>query len=111
MSQGQCCMKLTSCNQRKERMRGGLKQLADHMHHVTRSMSNDLELPNSPKTVIRTYSNAARGSPGSPGSPCMSPSGALNINNSSGGNSKGDKEEIELDSLSRSVSIEIHNTD
>ena len=85
-------------------------------------MSNDLELPNSPKTVIRTYSNAARGAP--PGSPCMSPSGALtnnnnllmtainnNINNSSGGNSKGDKEEIELDSLRRSVSIEIHNTD
>merc|ERR1719216_821599 len=56
----QCCMKLTSCNQRKERVRGGLKQLADHMNHVTRSMSNDLELPDSPKTVIRTYSNAAR---------------------------------------------------
>ena len=29
-------MKLTSCNQRKERMRGGLKALADHMNHVTR---------------------------------------------------------------------------
>merc|ERR1719411_630744 len=59
-----CCLKLTSCNQRKERVRGGLRQLADHMHHVTRSMANDLELPDSPKTVIRTYSNAARG-PGS----------------------------------------------
>ena len=80
-------------------------------------MSNDLELPNSPKTVIRTYSNAARGAP--PGSPCMSPSGALTNNNNllmtainnNINNSKGDKEEIELDSLSRSVSIEIHNTD
>merc|ERR1712045_382869 len=39
-----CCLKLTSCNQRKERVRGGLRQLADHMHHVTRSMANDLEL-------------------------------------------------------------------
>merc|ERR1712141_641339 len=54
------CIKLTSCNQRKERYRGGLKALADHMNHVTRSMSDDLELPDSPKTVIRTYSNAAR---------------------------------------------------
>merc|ERR1719433_1190937 len=54
------CTKLTSCNQRKERVRGGLKALADHMNHVTRSMSDDLELPDSPKTVIRTYSNAAR---------------------------------------------------
>lgn len=41
-------------------MRGGLRQLADHMNHVTRSMSNDLESPDSPKSVIRTYSNAAR---------------------------------------------------
>merc|ERR1712186_230257 len=55
-----CCLKLTSCNQRKERVRGGLRQLADHMHHVTRSMANDLELPDSPKTVIRTYSNPPR---------------------------------------------------
>ena len=73
----QCCMKLTSCNQRKERVRGGLKQLADHMHHVTRSMSNDLELPNSPKTVIRTYSNAARATT----APCMSPGGSLTTPN------------------------------
>merc|ERR1739844_547861 len=50
-----CCLKLT-----KQRVRGGLRQLADHMNHVTRSMSNDLELPDSPKSVIRTYSNAAR---------------------------------------------------
>ena len=44
----------------KQRVRGGLRQLADHMNHVTRSMSNDLESPDSPKSVIRTYSNAAR---------------------------------------------------
>ena len=30
------CMKLTSVNQRKERMRGGLKQIAEHMNYVTR---------------------------------------------------------------------------
>merc|ERR1711997_1200877 len=50
-----CCLKLT-----KQRVSGGLRQLADHMNHVTRSMSNDLESPDSPKSVIRTYSNAAR---------------------------------------------------
>ena len=30
------CMKLASVNQRKERMRGGLKQIAEHMNYVTR---------------------------------------------------------------------------
>merc|ERR550532_564663 len=50
-----CCLKLS-----KQRVRGGLRQLADHMNHVTKSMSNDLESPDSPKSVIRTYSNAAR---------------------------------------------------
>merc|ERR1712223_2030775 len=50
-----CCLKLA-----KQRVRRGLRQLADHMNHVTRSMSNDLESPDSPKSVIRTYSNAAR---------------------------------------------------
>jgi len=54
------CMKLTSVNQRKQRMRGGLKQIAEHMNYVTRSMSNDLELPDSPRAVIRTYSNYSR---------------------------------------------------
>merc|ERR1711899_513801 len=52
-----CCLKLTKQRVSKQRVRGGLRQLADHMNHVTRSMSNDLESPNS---VIRTYSNAAR---------------------------------------------------
>jgi len=51
------CVRLTSKNQRKKLMRGGLKEMARHMDHVTRAMSNDLELPDSPKTVIRTYSN------------------------------------------------------
>ena len=30
------CMKLTSINQRKERVRGGLKQMAESMNYVTR---------------------------------------------------------------------------
>merc|ERR1719312_865671 len=51
------CMKLTSINQRKERVRGGLKQIAESMNYVTRSMSNDLYVLNSPRSVIRTYSN------------------------------------------------------
>merc|ERR1719219_932219 len=54
------CMKLTSINQRKERVRGGLKQIAESMNYVTRSMSNDLELLDSPRSVIRTYSNYNR---------------------------------------------------
>merc|ERR1719400_1106447 len=52
-----CCLKLTKQRMSKQRVRGGLRQLADHMNHVTKSMSNDLE---SPESVIRTYSNAAR---------------------------------------------------
>merc|ERR1719245_1066599 len=55
-----CCLKLAKQRVSKQRGRGGLRQLADHMNHVTRSMSNDLESPDSPKSVIRTYSNAAR---------------------------------------------------
>ena len=34
------CMKLTSINQRKERVRGGLKQIAESMNYVTRYYSN-----------------------------------------------------------------------
>ena len=30
------CLKLTSINQRKNRVRGGLKQIAEHMNYVTR---------------------------------------------------------------------------
>merc|ERR1719320_507944 len=54
------CMKLTSINQRKERVRGGLKQIAESMNYVTRSMSNDLYVLDSPRSVIRTYSNYNR---------------------------------------------------
>jgi len=51
-------IRLTSTKTRRQQMQGGLKALADHMNSVTRAMSNDLEdHPNSPKTVIRTYSN------------------------------------------------------
>jgi len=58
------CLRLSSKNNRKELVRGGLKEMARHMDHVTRAMSNDLELPDSPKTVIRTYSNyGGRGQP------------------------------------------------
>jgi len=97
-----CCMKLTSCNQRKERVRGGLRQLADHMNHVTRSMSNDLELPDSPKTVIRTYSNAARGSTGPP---TPNPSLLMMAIN----NNIKDKEDIEMRERPSIIDIEIHS--
>merc|ERR1719347_1068367 len=50
------CLRLSRDNNRKKLMREGLKQIAAHMDFVTRSMSDDLELPNSPRTVLRTYS-------------------------------------------------------
>ena len=52
--------RLTRDKTRKERIRGGLKALADHMNSVTRSMSNDPN-PDSPKAVMRTYSSYGRG--------------------------------------------------
>jgi len=55
------CIKLTSVKDRKKRMRKGLKGLATHMEQVTRAMSNDLVVPDSPKVVMRTYSNYNRG--------------------------------------------------
>ena len=55
------CLRLTSQNSRKELVRSGLRQMAQNMHHVTRAMSNDLEIPNSPRMVIRTYSREAGG--------------------------------------------------
>merc|ERR1719412_131607 len=72
-----CCMKLSTVNSRKKRIQGGLRQIGEHMNYVTRSMSNDLELPDSPRQVIRTYSNYGKrgeegeegNSPSSPGSP------------------------------------------
>jgi len=109
------CIKLTSCNQRKERYRGGLKALADHMNHVTRSMSDDLELPDSPKTVIRTYSNAARTTGvGGGGPPTRGEQHnslflmAVNNNMAESNNNNNNKEEIEMSSRS-TVKIEIHN--
>jgi len=50
------CLRLSTENTRKKNFREGLKQIAAHMDMVTQSMSNDLVLPNSPKTVMRTYS-------------------------------------------------------
>merc|ERR1712106_453629 len=50
------CLRLSTENTRKKKIREGLKQIAAHMDMVTQSMSNDLVLPNSPKTVMRTYS-------------------------------------------------------
>merc|ERR1712106_1180990 len=50
------CLRLSTENTRKKKFREGLKQIAAHMDMVTQSMSNDLVLPNSPKTVMRTYS-------------------------------------------------------
>jgi len=59
------CLRLTRDKTRKERIRGGLKALADHMNSVTRSMSNDPN-PDSPRAVMRTYSSYGRGKPGAP---------------------------------------------
>merc|ERR1712083_979843 len=55
-----CCMKLSTVNSRKKRIQGGLRQIGEHMNYVTRSMSNDLELPDSPRQVIRTYSKYSK---------------------------------------------------
>ena len=78
-------------------------------------MSDDLELPDSPKTVIRTYSNAARTTPGGGGPPTRGEQQnslflmAINNNMAEAGNNN-NKEEIEMDSRSSStVKIEIHN--
>jgi len=57
------CLRLTRDKTRKERIRGGLKALADHMNSVTRSMSNDPN-PDSPRAVMRTYSSYGRSKPG-----------------------------------------------
>ena len=78
-------------------------------------MSDDLELPDSPKTVIRTYSHAARTTPGGGGGPPTRGEQqnslflmAINNNMAEAGNNN--KEEIEMDSRSSStVKIEIHN--
>lgn len=57
-------IRLTSRKSRKERMQGGLKQMAEHMHSVQRAMSGDLpEQHDSPKLVMRTYSNYGRAKP------------------------------------------------
>jgi len=56
------CLRLTRDKTRKERIRGGLKALADHMNSVTRSMSNDPN-PDSPRAVMRTYSSYGRAKP------------------------------------------------
>ena len=72
-----------------------------------RSMSDDLELPDSPKTVIRTYSNAARGTgPPTRGEQQHNSLFLMAINNNMADNSS-NKEEIEMNS--QSVKIEIHN--
>ena len=80
-------------------------------------MSDDLELPDSPKTVIRTYSNAARTTPGGGGGPPTRGEQqnslflmAINNNMAEAGNNNNIKEEIEMGSRSSStVNIEIHN--
>jgi hypothetical protein len=58
------CMRLTSKNNRKERIRGGLRAMAENMHVVTKSMCNDLEQEDAAKTVMRTSSNYGRTRPG-----------------------------------------------
>ena len=86
------------------------------MNHC-RSMSDDLELPDSPKTVIRTYSNAARttggGGPPTRGEQQQQHNNslflmAINNNMAEANNNNSSKEEIEMSSRS-TVKIEIHN--
>ncbi len=82
------------------------------MNHC-RSMSDDLELPDSPKTVIRTYSNAARttgvggGGPPTRGEQHNSLF-LMAVNNNMAESNNNNKEEIEMSSRS-TVKIEIHN--
>lgn len=68
------CLKLTVIQERKKKMRGGIRQIATHMDLVTKSMSNDLFIPDSPQSVIRTYSKYnGKSLPLDPDSPPPSP--------------------------------------
>lgn len=68
------CLKLTVIKERKSKMRGGIRQIATHMDLVTKSMSNDLFIPDSPQSVIRTYSKYnSKSLPVDPDSPPSSP--------------------------------------
>ena len=75
-------------------------------------MSNDLELPNSPQAVIRTYSNYSRRGVGDPSS---SPpqrgaqhSDSLRVHAITNSLSKGEREELEMQmSVAQSVSLPI----
>jgi len=101
------CMKLASINQRKERMRGGLKQMAESMNYVTRSMSNDLELPNCPKAVLRTYSNYGRSDQSSPQRGDMH-ANSMRVHAINNNFSKQEAEELEMQmSVAQSVNIQI----
>jgi len=108
------CVKLASINERKKKMRGGLKQMAESMNYVTRAMSNDLELPNCPKAVIRTYSNFSRRGPDDSASDSATPqrgqqhSNSLRVHTFNNNLSKKEKEELEMQmSVAQSVSIPI----
>jgi len=103
------CMKLTSINQRKERVRGGLKQIAESMDYVTRSMSNDLYIADSPRSVIRTYSNYNRRGTDEQTSPSPVRRGEENTNNMrvvaiNNNLTKKEKEDMEM----RMFSVSIH---
>ena len=88
-------------------------------------MANDLELPDSPKTVIRTYSNAARGPGSAPPAQLQQHQHnnsllVLAINNNIGTNSSNSSKEteagVEMVSLpsARSLDprdIQIHHSD
>merc|ERR1719466_361761 len=104
------CMKLTSINQRKERVRGGLKQIAESMDYVTRSMSNDLYIADSPRSVIRTYSNYNRRGTDQQTSPSPSRRGEENADNMrvvaiNNNLTKREKEDLEM----RMFSVSIHS--
>ena len=77
-------------------------------------MSNDLELPNCPKAVIRTYSNFSQRGPDEGTSDSATPqrgeqhSNSLRVHAFNNNLSKGEKEELEMQmSVAQSVSIPI----
>ena len=74
---------------------------------IFRSMSNDLELPNCPKAVLRTYSNYGRSDQSSPQRGDMH-ANSMRVHAINNNFSKQEAEELEMQmSVAQSVSIQI----
>ena len=76
----------------------------------SRSMSNDLELPDSPRAVIRTYSNRKGMNDKSPSTPKRREqhNNSLRVHAINNNLSKGEKEELEMQMpVAQSVTIPI----